>query len=119
MRPDAARLGLAALVTLAVAAAGCVSDRPGPAGPGDTSGEQVRIRGFAFVPRELTIPVGTPVVWTNEDGVLHTVTAEDGSFDSSTFGEGRTFRLTPDRAGTFPYICAVHPFMHGTLRVTN
>jgi plastocyanin len=107
------------LVALVAAIAGCVSERPEPAGPDAGGGEEVRIRDFAFVPPDLTVRIGTPVVWTNEDAVLHTVTAEDGRFDSSTFGQGRTFRLTPERVGTFPYICTVHPFMRATIRVTQ
>jgi len=107
------------LLAAVVALTGCVSERPEPVGPDEEGGEQVRIIDFEFVPPDLTVPVGTAVVWTNDDAVLHTVTADDGSFDSSTFGQGRTFRLTPDRPGTFPYICAIHPFMRATLRVTQ
>lgn len=98
---------------------GCVSERPEPTGPVDTSGEAVAIQNFSFQPPDLTVRVGAPVVWTNRDDVFHTVTADDRSFDSSTFTKGQTFRLTLDRTGSFPYFCAVHPFMRATLRVTE
>jgi plastocyanin len=99
------------------AAGGCVSDRPDSSGPVDTSGEPVAIESFAYGPPELTVTVGAAVVWTNRDPVVHTVTADDGSFDSSVLSQGEVFRLVPDHAGTFPYFCSVHPFMRGTLNV--
>ena len=99
------------------AASGCVSDRPDSSGPVDTSGEPVAIESFAYGPPELTVTVGSAVVWTNRDPVVHTVTADDGSFDSSVLSQGEVFRLVPDHAGTFPYFCSVHPFMRGTLNV--
>ena len=113
--PDAKspRRGAAALG----AASSCVSDRPDSSGPVDTSGEPVAIESFAYGPPELTVTVGSAVVWTNRDPVVHTVTADDGSFDSSVLSQGEVFRLVPDHAGTFPYFCSVHPFMRGTLNV--
>jgi plastocyanin len=98
---------------------GCVSDRPGPAGPADTSGEPVTISDFSFQPPVVTVRVGDAVVWTNRDPAPHTVTADDGSFDSSVLSGGEVFRLIPDRRGDFPYFCTLHPFMRGTLRVTE
>jgi plastocyanin len=115
---NAARVHVVLSLALAALSA-CVSDRPDPVAPGPGDGEPVRIAGFAFVPPELTVQVGTSVVWTNDDNVIHTVTADDGSFDSATFTRGQTFSLTPAVAGEFPYFCEVHPFMRGTLTVVE
>src|SRR6185436_6164481 len=62
---------------------------------------------------------GATVRWTNtgtdKDG--HTVTADDGSFDSGVLKEGDTYTHTYDAEGTFSYICSVHPSMKGTVVV--
>jgi plastocyanin len=77
---------------------------------------QVAIRGMQFVPPELTVAVGDVVVWTNQDYFPHTVTAA-GAFDSKNIESQATWRYTADRAGTFPYVCTLHPTMKGTLIV--
>lgn len=79
----------------------------------------VSIRNFAFVPDQLTVTAGDTVVWTNDDSINHTVTADDGSsFDSGPFGRGRTFSHTFTRSGAFPYHCEIHPRMRATITVT-
>lgn len=78
----------------------------------------VSIHDFAFIPGQLAIAAGDTVVWTNEDGTDHTVTADDGSFDSGAFGQGGTSSRTFTLSGTFPYHCDIHPEMTGTVTVT-
>lgn len=51
---------------------------------GAAGGEDVVIATGQFDPKELTVEVGQEVTWTNKDyGKVHSVTADDGSFDSS------------------------------------
>ncbi|GAA2926105.1 hypothetical protein GCM10020221_22570 [Streptomyces thioluteus] len=78
----------------------------------------VSIRDFAFIPDSLTVNAGDTVTWTNEDGTDHTVTADDGSFNSGRFGQGRTFSHTFTLSGPFPYHCDIHREMRGTVTVT-
>jgi plastocyanin len=80
----------------------------------------VTINGFAFMPATITVPVGTRVVWTNQQPqVPHTVTSDTpGIFDSGTLQTGATFAFTFNQAGTFAYHCSIHPFMHGMVVVT-
>ena len=78
----------------------------------------VAISGFAFAPNVLEITAGTTVTWTNNDGANHTVTADDGSFDSGAFGSGATFSVTFDIPGTYTYFCGIHGSMTGTIVVT-
>ncbi|HCF60079.1 MAG TPA: hypothetical protein DFS52_19055 [Myxococcales bacterium] len=85
-----------------------------PAEPART--ERVEIEGFAFRPLRLVVPRGTTVVWTNRDKVVHTVTAEDGGFDG-TVPPDRSFQLTFERPGSYPYFCEPHPFMRGVVVV--
>jgi plastocyanin len=83
---------------------------------------------FAFSPRELTVPVGTTVRWTNEDGAFHTVTStgslerrrSNGLFSGTLASRGRTFAFSFARPGTYYYYCQPHShFMTGTVRVTE
>ncbi len=122
-----------AAVAAAVLLAGCSASRPAtgsgtgtpmtsmsvtaPSAP--MSGNQVNIDGFAFAPANLTVPVGTTVTWTNRDEEPHTVAASDGSFHSPGMGTGATFTHTFTDAGTFDYVCSIHPMMRGTVVVTR
>ncbi|MCW2513248.1 MAG: amicyanin [Mycobacterium sp.] len=84
-----------------------------PAGP-----DAVNIAGFAFAPATLTVTAGTTVTWTNKDEDPHTVVAGNGAFRSQALGSGGVYSFTFPAAGTFDYICSIHPFMHGTVVVT-
>jgi hypothetical protein len=75
------------------------------------------ISDFQFSPSTTTIHVGETVTWTNNGPSLHTATAKDGSFNTGTLKKGASASHTFTQAGTFPYICAIHPFMHGTIVV--
>jgi plastocyanin len=68
----------------------------------------VSIVSGAFRDKQISVPVGTTVVWTNTASGSHTVTADDGSFSSGTLGPGGTFSFTFTAAGTFPYYCGFH-----------
>jgi plastocyanin len=65
-----------------------------------------------------TIKKGTMVTWTNPTKAPHTVTADDGSFDSGTFDPGKTFSMTFTAVGKFKYSCDVHPGQVGEVDVT-
>jgi plastocyanin len=79
----------------------------------------VTIVDYAFDPKDVTIKPGTTVRWTNtgQDKDGHSVTADDGSYDSGVLKEGDTYTHTYDAEGTFSYICSVHPSMKGTVVV--
>lgn len=77
----------------------------------------VTIAGFAFDPADVTVPVGTTVTWTNRDGAPHTITSEDGTWESGNLGEGASFTFTLDTPGEYAYYCSIHPSMEGTIRV--
>ena len=95
-----------------------------PAGPTSSTastpvaGDQVTIDNFAFGPASVTVRVGSTVTWTNRDEEPHTVAATDGSFHSPGMGTGATYSHTFATAGTFDYVCSIHPSMHGTVVVT-
>ena len=63
------------------------------------------------------VPPGAAITIRNEDGVGHTVTADDGTFDV-VVGPGEEATLTaPDQPGEFPFHCTPHPAMVATLVV--
>jgi plastocyanin len=88
------------------------------AGGQPAAGTAVQIAGFAFAPAAITVKAGTTVTWTNADGAAHTVTANDGSFDSGSLDKGATFSQTFSKAGTFAYHCTFHSGMKATITVT-
>ncbi len=111
-------LALAAGINFA--AADQTTQSPSPAASPSPAGSPfvVSIKNFAFSPNVLTIPVGATVTWKNQDSPAHTVTAKgkDG-FDSGNVDNGKTFSMTFNKAGTFNYICSIHPSMTGTIVV--
>jgi len=78
---------------------------------------EVAIDGLAFNPDILNVPVGTTVLWYNNDSVDHTVTAQDNSFDSGRISPNETFEYTFQQTGTLEYYCMIHPSMVGTVTI--
>ncbi len=75
------------------------------------------ISDFKFAPATITIHVGDTITWVNNGPAPHTATANNGSFDTGTLNKGQSASHTFTQAGTFAYICKIHPFMHGTVVV--
>jgi plastocyanin len=84
--------------------------------PADSPGE-VTIQDFAFAPADLQVNVGDLVTWTNSDPTAHTVTADEGAFDSGSISGDGTFEFTFDTAGEFTYHCEFHTGMTATITV--
>jgi plastocyanin len=82
-------------------------------------GAAVSIVDFAFEPASVEVRSGDTVTWTNTGAAPHTVTADDGSFDSGQLAPGATFSQTFDARGDFTYHCTIHPQMTGTVSVTG
>jgi plastocyanin len=78
---------------------------------------QVTLEQAMFGPATLTIRVGATVTWVNNDGDLHTVTSTQGLFASPGLDSGDTFAYRFTAPGTYPYFCALHPHMQGTIIV--
>lgn len=76
------------------------------------------ISGFAFNGPE-SVPVGTTVEVRNNDSAPHTWTSADGVFDSGTLAMTESFEFTFDEPGEYPFFCAIHPSMTGTITVTG
>ena len=102
----ACRLGLAA----AAVWLGAASPLPDAA---------VHIDNFSFVPKELSVPKGTVVVWVNRDDIPHTVTriGAPESFASAALDTDEKFARRFDHPGRFAYFCSLHPHMQGVIVV--
>jgi len=81
----------------------------------------VQILKDSYAPPTITVNAGDTVTWTNVDttpGNGHTVTSSGrGPLKSSSLSQGATFSYTFTAAGTYPYYCAIHPDMTGTVTV--
>ena len=61
-----------------------------------------------FVPSELEVTSGTEVTWTNNGESPHTVTADDGTFNSGNLDPGDSYSFTFEEGDEFPYYCEYH-----------
>jgi len=77
----------------------------------------VSIENFSFKPSVLTVQVGTAVVWTNNDSADHNIKSTD--FNSPMMKNGETYEFKFDKAGTYDYICGIHPKMTGQIIVVE
>ncbi len=80
---------------------------------GEISGSQLKM---FFEPETLSVPSGTTVTWTNEDGSNHLVKFSDQS--SPRLGHHASYSRSFSQPGTYPYQCAIHgESMSGTIVV--
>lgn len=87
--------------------------------PSTTAGEvTAEIADFAFDPADISATVGQTVTFTNNDSAPHTATLDDDSCTTENLNQGDSGGLTFNAAGTYPFHCAVHPDMKGTITVS-
>ena len=79
-----------------------------------------------FVPKSATVSTGAPIRWVNPTPTEHTAThvgcLEDGepcAFDTGIVLPNDTFTLPGLAPGRYPYVCRIHPIMHGVIIVTD
>jgi plastocyanin len=101
---------VAVAATLLAAGASAVADAAsGPAG--------VDLQFEAFAPSLLDVLPGESVQWSNVSERTHTVTFDDGSYDSGELGPGSVVLRRFDQPGAFPFHCTLHPGMVGEVDV--
>ncbi|MFF4508499.1 cupredoxin family copper-binding protein [Streptomyces sp. NPDC001401] len=113
--PDAAASGATAMPGMTMSSA------PGGASVAPVAGTTVAVKNFAFAPATLTVKAGTTVTWTNQDTDAHTVTSHNagGPLRSPALGTGKSYSYTFTKAGSYAYLCTIHPFMTATVTVTQ
>ncbi|MGA7075384.1 MAG: plastocyanin/azurin family copper-binding protein [Halobacteriota archaeon] len=72
---------------------------------------------FSFQPASLTIQRGTSVTWRNDASVSHQIVSDTNAFSSPVLSPGASYTHVFDQSGTYPYHCAIHPSMTGTITV--
>ena len=97
------------------AAVACVASAIAFAVPAE---QHITIDNFSFKAPTLTVPVGTTVVWQNDDDIAHNIVALDGTFRSAALDTEDKFTFLFKEAGTFEYFCSLHPRMRGEVVVT-
>lgn len=109
-------VGLLVVTSVGPAWAGDRGDRPDANGT-RTTVARVRMLDNLFRPRGITVEPGTRVKWTNAGEVIHTATALSGAWDSGNVAPGGSWSRVFRRAGTFRYVCLLHPDMTGRVVV--
>lgn len=106
------------------AGASAAPSDPAPSGPGDGTTVDIAALNIAFDKAELSAPADEPfqIVFANNDaGVPHNVEIKDVAGTSLFKGEifsgveTRTYDVPALAAGSYPFVCTVHPNMAGTL----
>ncbi|WSQ09680.1 cupredoxin family copper-binding protein [Streptomyces sp. NBC_01231] len=90
-----------------------------PAGQASAASFSVTMKGYAFSPANLTVPVGSTVTWTNQDTAPHDVKTTSGpvSIHSPMLNKGQSWSFTFTAAGAYGYYCTVHPNMTAGITV--
>jgi len=85
--------------------------------PASAAGATVTVADMAFTPASVRVGMGESVAWTFQDPISHTVTSDDGFFDTGAASGGASRRVRFASAGRFAYHCSFHPVMHGKVTV--
>ncbi len=102
-------------VSIAAALSAAILALPASSNQRGDAAHAVLIEGFVYDPEALPVRVGDTVTWTNRDIVPHTVTAEDGSWDSGEIAAGETWTMTITAETMGSYFCVYHPGMRSRL----
>lgn len=91
---------------------------PNPEPNAQQTSKSIEIKDFKYAPATITVKAGEKVSVINKDAAGHSVTADDGSFDSGVLGKDVSGSITaPSKPGTYKFHCTPHPSIQGTLVV--
>ena len=102
---------LIAVVTLLITL-NATSDDSGSA---SSNGTAVSIKNFQFSPNPIVVKAGSTLTVTNDDGTMHTLTADNKSFDTGDLDGGAKATVKIGAPGTYAYHCDIHNYMTGTI----
>jgi plastocyanin len=109
---------------VSVVVSACGSDSSSPTAPGASTAANVTVTiqsnsgSNSYAPNPVTMRVGQTIAWRNADAITHTATQDSSGFNTGSIAGGATSAATMmSTAGTFPYHCAIHPGMVGTITV--
>jgi plastocyanin len=101
---------------LAIGSVGGVALADGAA-KADAGAITISAKNFMFSPATITVKAGSTVTWTNMDDEAHTVASDTKLFRSAALDTNDHFSYKFDKAGTYHYMCTIHPRMMGTIVV--
>ena len=117
-------LGLGALAAVLAACSGSSAGTAAPAGSVDPNAIVVTANDLAFSPTEVSAPADAPfaIVFDNQEGVPHNMAISDAAGTKVFKGEivsnqQVTYSVPALAAGSYPFVCEVHPDMKGTITV--
>ena len=90
-----------------------------------TTGSGINYKFQHFYPPNIAIPIGTTVEWFDDDPEqIHTVTSGAPGSSNPLFNSGimqytSTLEYTFDQPGTVSYHCQIHPWMIGSVYVSD
>jgi plastocyanin/3D (Asp-Asp-Asp) domain-containing protein len=80
---------------------------------------RIEARDFAFSPPSATVALSEPVRWENSGATQHTVTSNDGRWNSGVLNSGASYTRSFTQTGTYSYYCALHTGMEGQITVVS
>src|SRR3954453_4447749 len=98
---------------------GAQQEGQGAATPTDGNVWSVSIQDFFFAPADAALASGDQITFINEGNEPHTVTADDGQFDSGVLNPGESVTVSFEGAGTLTYHCEIPPSMVGSVTVSG
>lgn len=82
--------------------------------------DKIAISDFKFAPENVQVKRGATVTFVNRDAASHTATdSTTNAFDTGVLRKGDKKAITLSKAGSFNYICELHPFMKATIKVAG
>jgi plastocyanin len=103
------RITLLAIIVSALSSCGTPKD--------DEVANSIGIQEFAFNPVPYRADAGETVEVVNLDSVTHTLTSDDGSFDTGRVQSRARADITVEQAGVIAYHCEIHDWMRGVIQV--
>jgi plastocyanin len=82
----------------------------------------IAISNFAFNPANITVKKGATLTWKNNDSTQHDITPDNPTSEfqrSELLSKGGTYSVTFNTVGSFTYFCSPHPYMKGSVTVTD
>jgi plastocyanin len=85
---------------------------------GAVEGVTINSQVGGFQPRTVSAALGETVSWDNQDDIKHTTSGRRTlALWSRSLSPGGSADVAFRQAGTFPYLCTIHPDMTGKVRV--
>ncbi len=88
-----------------------------PAAARSDAGTSITIDNFTFSPDKLAVSKGTEVTWANRDDIPHSIVLAAIKVHSKALDTDNSFSYRFDNAGSYAYVCGLHPQMHGQIVV--